>query len=233
MSAAGSYRVAVGSQQADLPIVPLNDELAIALMMTIDMGVRFTSTAGAELAALLEPARPQCVVSMATLGIPVAVEVSRALGLDDYLILQKTPKIHLRDGLREPVQSITSSGPQHLLLDRRRVPLIRGRRVAFVDDVISTGASCAAALRLLQAAGADVVAIGAVLTEGEAWPAALGAQAGLVRSLGTVPLFEPAPQGGWRPRPPATRRDSTRGGAFRRPAGRVSPAVPSAGPQAE
>jgi hypothetical protein len=53
---AGSYRVAVGSQQADLPLVPLGDDRAIALMMTIDLGVRFTATAGAELARLVEPA---------------------------------------------------------------------------------------------------------------------------------------------------------------------------------
>jgi adenine/guanine phosphoribosyltransferase-like PRPP-binding protein len=203
VSAAGSYRVAVGSQHADLPIVPLSDSLAIALMMTIDMGVRFTATAGAELARLIEPSRPDCVASVATLGIPVAVEVSRALGLDDYLIIQKTAKLHLRDGLREPVESITSSGTQHLLLDRRRVPAVRGRRVAFVDDVISTGASSAAALRLLDAAGAQIVAIGAVLTEGDAWRAGLGPRADMVRALGTIPLFEPAPEGGWRPRPPA------------------------------
>jgi adenine/guanine phosphoribosyltransferase-like PRPP-binding protein len=203
VSAAGSYRVAVGSQHADLPIVPLSDSLAIALMMTIDMGVRFTATAGAELARLIEPSRPDCVASVATLGIPVAVEVSRALGLDDYLIIQKTAKLHLRDGLREPVESITSSGTQHLLLDRRRVPAVRGRRVAFVDDVISTGASSAAALRLLDAAGAQIVAIGAVLTEGDAWRAGLGPRADMVRALGTIPLFEPAPDGGWRPRPPA------------------------------
>jgi adenine phosphoribosyltransferase len=203
VSAAGSYRVAVGSQHADLPIVPLSDSLAIALMMTIDMGVRFTATAGAELARLIEPSRPDCVASVATLGIPVAVEVSRALGLDDYLIIQKTAKLHLRDGLREPVDSITSSGTQHLLLDRRRVPAVRSRRVAFVDDVISTGASSAAALRLLDAAGAQIVAIGAVLTEGDAWRAALGPRADIVRALGKIPLFEPAPDGSWRPRPPA------------------------------
>jgi adenine/guanine phosphoribosyltransferase-like PRPP-binding protein len=201
MTAAGSYRVTVGSQHADLPIVPLGDDLAIALMMTIDMGVRFTATAGAELARLLGPARPECVASVATLGIPVAVEVTRALGLDDYLIVQKTAKIHLRDGLREPVESITSSGTQHLLLDRARIPAVRGRRVAFVDDVISTGASSAAALRLLEAAGANIVAIGALLTEGDAWRTALGPRADLVRALGTLPLFEPAPDGGWRPRP--------------------------------
>jgi adenine/guanine phosphoribosyltransferase-like PRPP-binding protein len=201
VSDAGSYRAAVGSQQADLPIVPLGDDLAIALMMTIDMGVRFTAKAGAELARLIEPTRPDCVASVATLGIPVAVEVSRALGLDDYLILQKTAKIHLRDGLREPVESITSSGTQHLLLDRRRIAAVRGRRVAFVDDVISTGASAAAALRLLEAAGAEIVAIGALLTEGDAWRTELGSRAQLVRALGTIPLFEPAADGGWRPRP--------------------------------
>jgi adenine/guanine phosphoribosyltransferase-like PRPP-binding protein len=139
-------------------------------------------------------------VSVATLGIPVAVEVSRALGLDDCLILQKTPKIDRRDGLREPVGSITSAGTQHLLLDRRRVLAAQGRRVAFVDDVISTGASRAAALRLLQAAGADIVATGALLAEGGAWRARLGSHAGLVRVLGTIPLSESAPAGGWRPR---------------------------------
>jgi adenine/guanine phosphoribosyltransferase-like PRPP-binding protein len=97
----GSDGVAVGSQHADLPLVPLGDDLAIALMMTIDLGVRFTATAGAKLARLLAPAHPECVASVATLGIPVAVEVTRALGLDDYLILPKTAKIHLRDALRE------------------------------------------------------------------------------------------------------------------------------------
>jgi adenine/guanine phosphoribosyltransferase-like PRPP-binding protein len=196
----GTYRATIGSQRVHLPIVPIADDLAISLMMTIDLGVSFTATAAAELAGLLKPAGPQVVVSVATLGIPVAYEVSRALGLDDYLIMQKSPKIHLRDALREPVTSITSSGTQHLLLDRQRVPLIAGRRVAFVDDVISTGASSAAALRLLDRAGADIVAIGALLTEGEAWRETLGERSALVRALGTIPLFEPAPSGGWQPR---------------------------------
>jgi adenine phosphoribosyltransferase len=170
-------------------------------MMTIDLGVRFTSVAAAELAGALAPARPELVVSVATLGIPVAIEVSRCLGLDDYLILQKSPKVHLRDGLREPVESITSTGTQHLLLDRRRAGAARGRRVAFVDDVISTGGSAVAALRLLRRAGAAVVAIGALLTEGDAWPQALGEDAALVRALGQLPLFRPGRRGGWVPEP--------------------------------
>jgi adenine/guanine phosphoribosyltransferase-like PRPP-binding protein len=197
--ATASYRATIGSQQAHLPIVPLDGERAIALMMTIDLGVNFTAVAGAELARALAPARPHLVASAATLGIPVAFEVSRCLGLDDYLILQKSPKVHLRDCLREPVESITSAGTQYLLLDRRRIGAIQGRRVAFVDDVISTGASARAALRLLRQGGAEIVAIGALLAEGDAWRLTLGEEAALVRTLGRIPVFRPAPGGGWVP----------------------------------
>ena len=54
----------------------------------------------------------------------MAIEVSRALGLDDYLILQKTPKVHLGDALSEPMSSITTEVPQRLLLDRARIPAV-------------------------------------------------------------------------------------------------------------
>jgi hypothetical protein len=139
----GTYRATIGSQQVHLPIVPLAEDLAISLMMTIDLGVAFTATAAAELAGLLRPARPKVVVSVATLGIPVAYGQPRVRPRR-LPHRAESPEIHLRDALREPVTSITSSGPQHLLLGRQRVPLIAGRRVAFVDDVISTGASSAA-----------------------------------------------------------------------------------------
>jgi len=190
------YPVTVGSQSVELPLVPIGAEHAISLLMTIDQPVSFLATAGADLAALLEPAEPEIVVTNATLGIPVAIEVSRALGLDEYLVLQKTPKIHLADALVEPLTSITTQGDQALRLDRARVDLVAGRRVALVDDVVATGGSMAAALRLLRAAGAAVVAIGVLLAEGDAWTEALGPDADLVRSLGRIPGFVAA-DGGW------------------------------------
>ena len=145
---------------------------------------------------LLRPERPDIVASAATLGIPVAIEVSRALGLDDYLILQKTPKIHLGDALAEELRSITTASSQRLLLDRARIPAVSGRRVVLVDDVVATGGSIAASLRLLRAAGAEVVAVGALLTEGAAWKHELSEDAALVRSLGRIPGFRRA-DGGW------------------------------------
>ena len=84
------------------------------------------------------------------MGIPLAIEASRALGLDDYVILHKTPKIHLGESWAEPVYSITTDKPQRLRMDPARVDAVRGRRVAVVDDVISTGASLSSALRLVR-----------------------------------------------------------------------------------
>jgi adenine phosphoribosyltransferase len=87
------------------------------------------------------------------------------------------------------VKSITTGRSQKLLFDRARVPVASGRRVALVDDVISTGASIKAALNLLRRVGGIPVAVGALLTEAQAWRSTLGPDADLVRSLGAIPLF--------------------------------------------
>jgi adenine phosphoribosyltransferase len=194
------FHATVGSQEVDLPVVALGEDLAVALLITVDLGVSFCETAGAELAALLGDLDVDVVASVATMGIPIAIEVTRRLGLDQYVIFHKTQKIHLADAISEPVQSITTAASQRLLFDRARVALVEGRRVAVIDDVVSTGASAEAALRLLRGVGANPVAVGAIVTEGTDWHTTLGPDAVLVRALGELPLFEPAPGGGFRER---------------------------------
>ena len=184
-----TYTVDIAGQPTALPIVAINDTLAISLLMVIDMGVGFGERIGQALAARLAERKPDIVVGAATLGIPVAIEVSRHLGLDQYVIVQKSPKIHLGDALVEHVQSVTSSGSQRLLLDRRAIPLLKGRRVVVVDDVVATGSSLAATLKLVRQAGAEVVGVGVILTEAHDWREALGADAALVTGLGHIPQF--------------------------------------------
>jgi adenine/guanine phosphoribosyltransferase-like PRPP-binding protein len=191
----GQFDATIGSQHLALPIVPLSDEIAIALMITVDLGVEFSERAGRELAELLRPFNIDIVASVATMGIPVAIEVSRALGLDDYVIFQKTPKIHLSDALSEPLHSITTDREQDLLFDRARVDVVRGRNVALIDDVMSTGGSMHAALALLREAGANPVAIGVLATEGEQWRSVIDGDAALVHTLGVLPLFRRLPNG--------------------------------------
>jgi adenine phosphoribosyltransferase len=184
-----TYTAHVGSQTVELPIVPVSPQLSIALFMTIDHGVGFVERAGAELAEHFRAGRPDIVAAPATLGIPVAIAVTRALGLDDYLVLQKSDKVHLGDALAEEVRAITSASGSTLRLDRARVPAVAGRRVLLVDDVVSTGSSAAAALRLLERAGAEIVGVGALLAEGDGWPPALAQHADHLHALGRIPLF--------------------------------------------
>ncbi len=196
-----THTATIGSQSVELPVVEVAEGVGIALMVCVDHGVAFTERAGRELAERLAPARPEVVVSVATMGIPLAIEVSRSLGLDDYVILHKTPKIHLGDTYVEPVRSITTGAAQTLRLDPARAGAVRGRRVAVVDDVVSTGASVLAALSLLRRVGAVPVVVGTFLTEGTGWRTSLGEDAGRVRSLGSIPLFAAGPDG-WAPATP-------------------------------
>ena len=193
---ARTYSVEVGSQRVELPLVALNERLTLALLITVDMGVEFMARAGEELAQVLRPYDVDIVATVATMGIPVAVEVTRHLGLDQYVILHKTPKIHLADAVSENVRSITTDADQRLLFDRARIGDVAGKRVAIVDDVISTGASTGTALRLLRGVGANIVAIGTLVTEGSLWRTSLGDDATMVRALGSIPVFRPDGSGG-------------------------------------
>lgn len=196
-----SWKVDVSGYSVDLPIVAIKPDFAISLMMIIDLGVKFGDHVGRELAAKLAPLKPDIVVGAATLGIPVAIEVSRALGLDHYVILQKSPKIHLANAMEQRISSITSKGEQRLLLDRAALPLLEGKRVVVVDDVVASGSSLKGSLELVRKAGADVVGIGVILTEAREWQETLGADRGLIHSLAHIPQFSRAGGATWEPIP--------------------------------
>jgi adenine phosphoribosyltransferase len=60
---------------------------------------------------------------------------------------------------------------------------VRGKKVALVDDVISTGSTLQGMRLVMQKAGAEIVAEAAIFTEGER------AKWQNITSLGHLPLF--------------------------------------------
>ncbi len=70
--------------------------------------------------------------------------------------------------LTDEVVSITTQKTQTLCLDGKDAMLLRGRKVAIVDDVISTGESLSAIERLVEKAGGNILARAAILAEGDA-----------------------------------------------------------------
>lgn len=104
-------------------------------------------------------------------------------------------KVHPGDTLSQSVCSLTSRGEQRLLLDRRHASLLRGRRVAVVDDVARTGSSLAAALGLVRDAEARVTAVRILLTQGHDRRGALGRTPDSW-SRSDIPQFAPRDGGG-------------------------------------
>jgi len=187
----GTFLANIGSQQLELPVTTLSPDLAVALLITADLELKVISKAAQELAVVLSESPVDIVATAATMGIPLAIEVTRALGLDRYLVLHKTPKTYLQDALTEDVKSITTDKIQTLRLDAARINDVKNKSVVFIDDVISTGQSAAAALRLLSKAGADITAVGALATENGSYREVLGDYAKSIRTLGSLPIFKP------------------------------------------
>jgi adenine phosphoribosyltransferase len=72
------------------------------------------------------------------------------------------------EALLDEVNSITTIHKQVLALDENDLKYIKGKRVALIDDVISTGESLNALERLVTKAQGMIVAKAAILAEGEA-----------------------------------------------------------------
>ena len=72
------------------------------------------------------------------------------------------------DGIQYTVSSITTRGEQTLYLSKHDVELIKGKRVAIVDDVISTGGSLSGLEKLVEMSGGKTVIKATVLAEGNA-----------------------------------------------------------------
>jgi len=69
-----------------------------------------------------------------------------------------------------PLSSVTTPNQQkRLFIDPRLLPLLQGRRIALIDDVISSGASMRAAIALLETCGMKPVVLGTAMLQSDRW----------------------------------------------------------------
>ncbi len=112
------------------------------------------------------------VVCAESKAVGMAQALVERFGLDRYVVFRKGLKNymprHPRPPLEQEVASITTAGTQALVLDPNDWPLVEGRRVLLVDDVIATGGTVRAACALLGRAGAEVAAVATILLKGPA-----------------------------------------------------------------
>ncbi|TQS75051.1 adenine phosphoribosyltransferase [Ornithinibacillus gellani] len=160
-----TYELKVAGVTRQLPIIAINEQVKIASFVVL--GDTALVTAAAPKLAELLPEVDMLVTAEAK-GIPFVHEVSKILQNDRYVVARKSVKSYMENPIVHKVHSITTATPQILCLDQSDIPLIEGKRVALVDDVISTGESIHALEELVVKAGGNVVAKAAILAEGDA-----------------------------------------------------------------
>ena len=122
------------------------------------------------------------LVTAESKSIPLAHALSVETG-KPYVVLRKDYKIYMGDAIQAETLSITTGKPQTLILDEKDIPLLKGKKAAIVDDVISTGSTLEGMRNILKKAGAEVTLEAAIFTEGdpEQWED--------IVALGHLPVF--------------------------------------------
>ena len=176
-----SYELEICKLKRKLPLIPIDDDMAYASFVILG-DVELVSASAAELSKSIKDI--DYIVTAEAKGIPLAFEISKLLGLSEYIVIRKSVKTYMKEPLCEVVRSITTKGSQHLYLDEDDAEKIKGKTICIVDDVISTGESLRAIEKLMARAGAVVKYKTAILAEGDA------AKRDDILFLDKLPLFK-------------------------------------------
>ena len=160
-----TYTLEVAGVTRELPVIQLAPDLAIASFVILG-----DCELVVKAAPLLVEKLPDVdlLVTAEAKGIPLVHEVAKLLGHRHYIVARKSVKPYMNHPLTVTVRSITTQKEQTLCLDEKDALAIRDKRVAIIDDVISTGESMNAVAELVARAGGVVAARASILAEGDA-----------------------------------------------------------------
>ncbi len=159
------YHIKVAGLERDLPVCPLNEKISIAGFVLL--GDYELTEACAKALLEIMPEYDYMIAPEAK-AIGLVNEMARLSGQKKHFIARKAMKAYMTNPLTVAVTSITTKQTQTLYLDGADAELIKGKRIAIVDDVISLGDSVRAVEELVTKAGGKVVCRAAVLAEGDA-----------------------------------------------------------------
>lgn len=158
-----THKVQVGAERRELPVVNVG-AVSVALLNLLG-DTKLTEAAADELAAKL-PANIDTLVTPEVKAVPLAHAISVRTGIP-YVVARKTEKPYMVNAVSKTVLSITTGKPQDLVIDGSNLDQLKGKRVAIIDDVVSTGGTLTGLSELLREIGAEVVVTLVVFTEGD------------------------------------------------------------------
>ena len=161
------YDITVAGVKRSLPVVPINENMSIAgfvIFGDTDVVEPFARALAEKL-----PPETEVLVTAEAKSIPLIYEMAKVMKMPRYVIARKSVKGYMRNPIITTVNSITNMGKEQILVvDEHDAEFIKGKKVAIIDDVISTGSSIEAIEKLVKESGGEVIARAAVLAEGDA-----------------------------------------------------------------
>ena len=147
------YDITVAGVKRSLPVVPINENMSIAGFVIFgDTDV--VEPCARALAEKLPP-ETEVLVTAEAKSIPLIYEMAKVMKMPRYVIARKSVKGYMRNPIITTVNSITNMGKEQILVvDEHDAEFIKGKKVAIIDDVISTGSSIEAIEKLVKEAEA-------------------------------------------------------------------------------
>jgi adenine phosphoribosyltransferase len=175
------FEVDIKGYKAQLPILALPSGINIAFF-NLHGNPALTEHCGKELAKLVGDC--EVLITAESKGLQLTHVVARELNMPYYAVARKSKKLYMQDGVSVSYgSSITTGKDQQYFLSKHDVDLIKGKKVAIVDDVISTGASLQGLEDLVKVAGGVLTKKLFVLAEGDS------EERGDINFLATIPLL--------------------------------------------
>ena len=178
---ATTYPIEINGVKRELRLFEIKPGLKIAILNILG-DTELVQACAKELAAKIDPHSYDVFVTAESKSIPLAHQLSIETG-KPYVILRKDYKIYMGDAIKAETLSITTGKPQTLILDEKDRILIKVKKVAIVDDVISTGSTLEGMRSIIEKAEGEITVQAAIFTEGDPqhWKDII--------ALGNLPLF--------------------------------------------
>ena len=155
--------------------------------------VKFLKEAAKDIASRIIFARPEIVLTPESKSLFFAGKITEELGLERFEVCRKSTKNYNQNTISVEIKS-TISGQEQLILDGSSCDTIKGRRVALVDDVVTTGGNVHGMSKLVEMASGEIVVKACIWVEGLPMSEeAILARKGLVY-LSTLPEFYSPPK---------------------------------------
>lgn len=176
------YKIKVGNCERQLPLIKGDKISYYSFNMLGDTELNRESAK--VVAKLISDS--DVIVTVESKAIALVQEISALLKQPRYVVIRKTRKSYMKNEMSVSGSTIIS-GDANYFIDGVDVEYLKGKRIAVIDDVISTCGTIEAINRLLEKCGLQISKIACVLCEGKITTEFKGIE---VSSCGFIPLLE-------------------------------------------